>query len=119
MPRKKSTPPELTVPSGESISPSAGLERPAKTNGGLAPSIIKSSPKRSSTKASRTAREAAPVERTSQELLNSAVSEREQIALLAYSYWEERGRQGGSPEEDWLRAEREFRARHGRASKEN
>ena len=34
----------------------------------------------------------------------------EQIAHLAYSYWEARGYQGGSPEEDWLRAERELRA---------
>ena len=32
----------------------------------------------------------------------------EQIACLAYSYWEARGYQGGSPEEDWLRAEREL-----------
>jgi len=32
----------------------------------------------------------------------------EQIASLAYSYWEARGYQGGSPEEDWLRAEREL-----------
>ena len=32
------------------------------------------------------------------------------IADLAYSYWEERGRQGGSAEEDWLRAEQELRA---------
>jgi len=30
------------------------------------------------------------------------------IAHLAYSYWEARGYQGGSPEEDWLRAEREL-----------
>jgi hypothetical protein len=34
----------------------------------------------------------------------------EQIASLAYSYWEARGYQGGSPEEDWLRAERELTA---------
>jgi hypothetical protein len=34
----------------------------------------------------------------------------EQIASLAYSYWVERGYQGGSPEEDWLRAERELTA---------
>ncbi len=33
---------------------------------------------------------------------------REGIALLAYSYWEARGCQGGCPEEDWLRAEREL-----------
>ena len=31
------------------------------------------------------------------------------IARLAYSYWEARGYQGGSPEEDWLRAEQELR----------
>ncbi len=36
-----------------------------------------------------------------------AVSRRERVALLAYSYWEQRGCQGGSPEEDWFRAERE------------
>ena len=30
------------------------------------------------------------------------------IAKLAYSYWEARGFQGGSPEEDWLRAEQEL-----------
>jgi len=33
----------------------------------------------------------------------------EQIAQLAYSYWEARGCQGGSSEQDWLRAERELR----------
>ena len=38
------------------------------------------------------------------ELTNSAVAD------LAYSYWEARGYQGGSPEEDWLRAEQELRA---------
>jgi hypothetical protein len=33
---------------------------------------------------------------------------REDVAALAYSYWVGRGYQGGSPEEDWLRAEREL-----------
>jgi Protein of unknown function (DUF2934) len=33
----------------------------------------------------------------------------EAIAALAYSYWEARGYQGGSPEQDWLRAEQELR----------
>jgi hypothetical protein len=32
-----------------------------------------------------------------------------EIAVLAYSYWADRGYQGGSPEEDWLRAEQELR----------
>jgi len=35
----------------------------------------------------------------------------EEIAALAYSYWKARGGQGGSPEEDWLRAERQLRER--------
>ena len=35
--------------------------------------------------------------------------DREAVARLAYSYWAARGYIGGSAEEDWLRAEREFR----------
>jgi len=30
------------------------------------------------------------------------------IAQLAYSFWQQRGCPHGSPEEDWLRAEREI-----------
>ena len=33
----------------------------------------------------------------------------EEIARLAYTYWVERGCQGGSPEQDWNRAEQELR----------
>ena len=40
---------------------------------------------------------------------NEGTVDREAIARLAYSYWEARGFVGGSPEEDWLRAERELR----------
>ena len=36
------------------------------------------------------------------------VSNHERIALLAFSYWEQRGCCGGSPEDDWFRAEREI-----------
>jgi hypothetical protein len=36
------------------------------------------------------------------------VRPREEIERLARSYWEERGCQGGSAEEDWYRAEREW-----------
>jgi Protein of unknown function (DUF2934) len=36
---------------------------------------------------------------------------REAIAQLAYSFWEGRGCQGGSPEEDWQRAEQQLRLR--------
>ncbi len=41
----------------------------------------------------------------------AAVSTQERIALLAYAYWEQRGRAGGSAEEDWFRAEREILSR--------
>ena len=34
-----------------------------------------------------------------------------EIERLAYSFWVARGRQGGSPEADWLRAEQELRSR--------
>lgn len=37
------------------------------------------------------------------------VSDREEIARLAYSYWEARGFSGGSAEEDWFRAEAELK----------
>jgi hypothetical protein len=36
------------------------------------------------------------------------ISIQEKVALLAYNYWEERGRPGGSPDEDWFRAEKEI-----------
>lgn len=32
----------------------------------------------------------------------------EEIAKLAYQYWEARGRPLGSPEQDWLQAERDL-----------
>lgn len=34
-----------------------------------------------------------------------------QISELAFSYWEARGAQGGSPWEDWFRAEEELKRR--------
>jgi hypothetical protein len=40
--------------------------------------------------------------------LSNSVVTSEDIARLAYSFWEARGYQGGSPEEDWLRAEQEL-----------
>ncbi len=35
----------------------------------------------------------------------------QEIAALAYSYWEQRGCQGGSSDEDWARAQRALRQR--------
>jgi hypothetical protein len=39
------------------------------------------------------------------------IGEQEEIERLAYSYWEERGCPGDSPDEDWFRAEAEVRSR--------
>ena len=40
---------------------------------------------------------------------NGNVPTQSAIAELAYSYWEARGRQGGSDWDDWFRAERELK----------
>jgi len=42
---------------------------------------------------------------------NQPVSAQDEIARLAYLFWEERGGEGGSAEQDWLRAEQEFQRR--------
>jgi hypothetical protein len=47
--------------------------------------------------------------------LGASPSQKE-IAALAYSYWEARGYRGGSPQEDWLQAERELRDRQSQGS---
>jgi hypothetical protein len=74
---------------------------------------------------SETGAAAAPVRRTSThkksvrpspeqfETATPAVSvpDADEIARLAYSYWEARGFKHGSAEEDWLRAEQELRLR--------
>jgi hypothetical protein len=44
-------------------------------------------------------------------MVTPAESFQDAVARLAYSYWEARGCQGGSPEADWLRAEQELRAK--------
>jgi hypothetical protein len=38
-------------------------------------------------------------------------ADHEEIALLAYRYWCERGHPDGSPEEDWFKAEHALRER--------
>ena len=39
------------------------------------------------------------------QLIENELPAHDQIAVLAYSYWEARGYQGCPPEEDWFRAE--------------
>src|SRR5215831_968826 len=70
--------------------------------------------RRSSTTTRRTARTLPPAETTVEPAAKStaepenAVPSYQQVAALAYSYWEARGYQGGSPEQDWFRAEQEL-----------
>jgi len=52
----------------------------------------------------------APIEPTRETLRAHPALDQEEIARLAHSYWEARGCQGGSPEDDWLRAQRELKA---------
>jgi hypothetical protein len=52
--------------------------------------------------------------KSEESVASTAVSEdtiQNEIARLAYFLWEARGGAGGSPEEDWLRAEQEILAR--------
>ncbi len=65
-------------------------------------------------RAQRTKHAEAPVDgkvsRASETIVQQEmVVDRAAVARLAYSYWEARSFIGGSPEEDWLRAEREIR----------
>ena len=53
----------------------------------------------------------AAVHAGTQAVSHEPISEREEIAKLAHSYWEARGGQHGSAEEDWLKAEQEFSRR--------
>jgi hypothetical protein len=70
-------------------------------------------PRRQPSPKPRAKRSSKPVEIPAVEITSAdAVSEPtpEEIAQLAYSYWEARGGQGGSAEEDWIRAEESLRA---------
>jgi hypothetical protein len=78
-----------TDPTGAAAAASSAKRRVSRAKGSVSSTSEISSP--------ASARTAGPV------------IDRETIALLAYSYWEARGFLGGSPEEDWLRAERELR----------
>jgi len=106
MPRKRSTPTESI--SSEEVQEAAA--NPAKkARAARAKSIVaKKAPPRKSTRVPVVAgRPAGEKPITAGEI---PANLHEEIARLAYSYWEARGYQGGSPEEDWYRAEREIRS---------
>ena len=68
-------------------------------------------PRRKPLSAKRAKHSASPAEKPLEPAATAVVCEpsRDEIARLAYSYWEARGYTGGSPDEDWLRAQRELR----------
>ena len=68
-------------------------------------------PRRQPVSAKRVKRAASPAQKPLEPVAGVAVCEpsQDEIARLAYSYWEARGYAGGSPQEDWLRAQRELR----------
>ena len=72
-----------------------------------------SAPRKTAGRKNAAAGSAVPAgENTSISNLSDAVDpNREEVAQLAYSYWEARGCAGGSPEQDWFRAEQEIRER--------
>lgn len=55
--------------------------------------------------------------KSAQTLAEFNASEQAEIERLAYSYYEARGGQDGSSEEDWFRAEQEVRRRRGAKSR--
>jgi hypothetical protein len=106
------------------------MARPRKTETSvnIAPNAASAAPARRKTAAPRTratAKPAAMLTQTASEegvatSVVSAVSEaarteylpsHEEIAALAYTYWEERRYADGSPDQDWLRAETKLRQR--------
>ena len=92
-------------------------ENPVIVSSPAAPARHKSAtPKRASNK-TEIQPSIVPVEPVAEILSPSApvapsyVPSYQEVAKLAYSYWEARGCQGGSPEQDWLQAERELSAK--------
>jgi len=112
MPRKKIVPKELRNPAGDLADMPGVKEKPRKAGAKTAASANRVRGKKAASAATKLSEEAA-ANQGAAAILGAAVSEEEQVALLAYSYWEARGRQGGSPQEDWYRAVREFRSRVG------
>ena len=68
-------------------------------------------PRRKPASTKRAKHSASPAEKPSEPAATASVCapSPDEIARLAYSYWEARGYTGGSSEEDWLRSERELR----------
>jgi hypothetical protein len=100
MPRtKKTTEPE--------VSPVAATE-PSKRKRTASPKAAPVAAPKPATAASHKHASKKTAQETGQSAEPVRTVSQEEIAQLAYSYWEARGFTPGSPEEDWLRAEREL-----------
>ena len=95
MPKKRTTASDPTLSSGAAPARTR-KHAPAKHSSAVAAETSSSIPPAAITAAS------------AETTLSNSVVTSEEIAKLAYSYWEARGYEGGSQEEDWLRAEREL-----------
>ena len=89
------TTPQVSEAAG-GVSPVAQAEKPKRAR-----SRSTATPRRTAGKKTETA--------TSNGSPHASVDPNE-IASLAHALWEARGGQGGSPEDDWYRAEQELRA---------
>jgi hypothetical protein len=116
MPKKKIVPAEVPNPAVIGADETNAEVKPRKAGARASSSADRTNKRKSAGAAGKLAVESS-AQQANEAILGASVSEEEQVALLAYSYWEARGRQGGSAEEDWLRAVREIRNRGNHASK--
>ncbi len=102
---RKRTPASL-LPVSSGAGEAAAAAQPA-----LAPKRRRAPAAPSKPRARKTAAPAAQSAPTNGQYEASCEIAREDIARLAYTFWQERGCQGGSAEDDWFRAENELRSR--------
>jgi hypothetical protein len=95
--------PKKTVTNETVAAAPARVTKPKTTRTAAAKVEVVSKPRVKSVKHSKAAAPAA--------IHVEPVNAHEAIAKIAYGYWEARGFQPGSPEQDWLRAEQEYRLR--------
>ena len=104
MPKKRTTAvSDPLVPGGAAAPARPRKHAPAKRN---TTSLVENSPSTEATDAAVFAAPNAEAVMSNTDVSNSPTFD--EIARRAYSYWEARGYQGGSSEEDWLRAEQEL-----------
>jgi len=110
MTKKRTAENEIVVSSGAAAAPTR-RKSPARTRAGRTATPDVRSALAVGSEASTETSELQPVAAAAEATVVVASPSQEEVAKLAYLYWEARGCQGGSPEEDWLRAEQELLAR--------